>query len=455
MFALVPSLDALLQCLLPAFTQPSFQTHCEIFLGWLMCLSRRTEFSVFQTIQADTPVNRRKRHPFDRFYNFFSRSAWAVADVARCVAVKIVVALNPSGLLFLVVDDTLLHKRGKHVYGLGWFRDAVASTAKRVATASGNHWVVMGLAICIPKTDIIFCLPIHCKLHLPGKGQPSEAALAREMLLDVRSWFPDRQLVLVGDGAYACEKMFSSWKDLAEHVKYVGVMRSDAALYDPAPPKQPTSKRGPKPKKGPRLPSPKEAAKKADRSRSVDSPWAWQTVTAMAYGVQRELLVVSYVAVWPKVLGLVPIRVVVVRDPQGNFDDAFLFTTDVDAELSWVIATFARRWSIEVAFKASKQVMTIESPQHWCKESIQKLAPWVWLMQSVVSLWYLTDGRKTPEAKAARRRMGEWDTEWSFAHMFRILRRTTLRAIINYNSPTRADQQQLIDALENYLSLAI
>ena len=73
-------------------------------------------------------------------------------------------------------------------------------------------------------------------------------------------------------------------------------------------------------------------------------------------------------------LGLTPIRVVVVRDPQGNFDDAYLFTTDVDAELSWVIATFARRWSIEVAFKASKQVMKIESPQHWCKERAQPVA---------------------------------------------------------------------------------
>ena len=218
-----------------------------------MCLSRRTEFSVFQTIQANTSVNRKKRHPFDRYYNFFSRSAWTVADLARCVAVQIVVALNPTGLLYLVVDDTLLHNRGKHVYGLGWFRDAVASTAKRVATASGNHWVVMGLAICIPKTDIILCLPIHCKLHLPGKGQPSEATLAREMLLDVRSWFPDRQLVLVGDGAYANENMFSPWSDLAKHVKYVGVMRCDAALYDPVPPKQPESRRGPNPDYSPML----------------------------------------------------------------------------------------------------------------------------------------------------------------------------------------------------------
>ena len=33
-----------------------------------------------------------------------------------------------------MVDDTLLHKRGQKVYGLGWFRDAVLHR-KRVATA--------------------------------------------------------------------------------------------------------------------------------------------------------------------------------------------------------------------------------------------------------------------------------------------------------------------------------
>jgi len=125
------------------------------------CLSKRTEYTVFQTVQADTPLSRKERHPFDRFYNFFSRSAWTAHDLAHQVAVAIVVRLNPRGLLYFVVDDTLLHKRGKHVYGLGWFRDAVASTANRVATASGNHWVVVGLAIQIPGTEKIYCLPIR------------------------------------------------------------------------------------------------------------------------------------------------------------------------------------------------------------------------------------------------------------------------------------------------------
>jgi hypothetical protein len=75
MFTSIPSLDSVLQCLLPVFTQPSFQTHVEVMIGWVMCLSKRTEYGVFQTIQAETPISRKERHPFDRFYNFFSRSA--------------------------------------------------------------------------------------------------------------------------------------------------------------------------------------------------------------------------------------------------------------------------------------------------------------------------------------------------------------------------------------------
>jgi hypothetical protein len=451
MFTSIPSLDSVLQCLLPAFTQPSFQTHIEVLLGWVMCLSKRTEYGVFQTIQADVPISRKDRHSFDRFYNFFSRSAWIVRDLAHQVAVAMIVRLNPRGLLYLVVDDTLLHKRGKNVYGLGWFRDAVASTAKRVATASGNHWVVVGLAIRIPGTTKIYCLPIHAMLHLPGKNQKSEATLAKEMLQDILQWFPDRKLVFLGDGAYSAKNLLG---DLDPRVTYIGVMRSDAAIYDPTPPRQPKSKRGPKAKKGPRLPNPKEAMKKADRNRNGEGPWVWQTVKATAYGVTRRLRVVSFQAVWPEVLSLRPILVVLVRDPRGKFKDKYLFTTDLNADLGWIIASFSRRWSIEVAFKSSKQVMKIQAPQHWCQESVEKLSPWVWLMQSVISLWYITEGRKLPAARAARRRFGEWDTEWSLAHMLRILRASILEATINPDSATKAELRQLFDALENYLNLA-
>jgi hypothetical protein len=311
---------------------------------------------------------------------------------------------------------------------------------------------VVGLAIRIPGTYKIYCLPIHAMLHLPGKGQASEATLAKRMLEDILRWFPDRQLIFIGDGGYSAKNLLG---DLNPRVKYLGVMRADAATYDPKPSKQPKSKRGKKPQKGPRLPTPREAVEKADRNRNGRGPWAWKTVEATAYGVTRKLQVVSYQAVWPKVLGLVPILVVLVRDPLGKFNDAYLFTTDINASPEWVICTFSRRWSIEVAFKASKQVMTIQSPHHWCQQSIEKLSPWVWLMQTVISVWYITVGRTLPEARTARKRLGEWDTEWSLRHMLRVLRSAILRKTITPTSATKADLHQLLDELENYLNLAV
>ncbi len=59
------------------------------------------------------------------------------------------------------------------------------------------------------------------------------------------------------------------------------------------------------------------------------------------YGVARVLQVLSFLAVWPEVLGLRPILIVVVRDPRGKFKDTYLFTTDVTRGASWVVETFA------------------------------------------------------------------------------------------------------------------
>ena len=112
---------------------------------------------------------------------------------------------------------------------------------------------------------------------------------------------------------------------------------------------------------------------------------------------------------------------------------------------------YRKRWTVEVMFKASKQVMGIEGPQHWCRESIEKLAPWVWLMQSVVSLWYLTVGHAVPEAESARRNLGPWDTEWSLGHWVRVLRVATMAATINPDSNENDDCRKLIERVKSYL----
>jgi hypothetical protein len=452
MWNMIPSLQPCVDCLAPAFTQPSFTTSCQLLLGWVMCLGEHTLCRVGHSIDPTTAPDHSQRHGLDGYYNFFERSAWTPKGLAHRALLLVLTRLVPSGCVTLLVDDTLAHKRGKSVWGLGWFRDAVASTQKRVATASGHNWVVVAVALRVPFSAVtVLAVPVLARLHLPGKGQPSCAKLAKEMLAEVLAWFPDRTFTLVGDGAYACKELLA---DLDERVTFVGRLRGDAAVYDPRVPKAKKGKRGRKAKKGPRLPAPKEAAAKADRKRTEEGPWLWQTVAVLAYGKERSLQAFSYEALWPHVLGLRKVQVVVVRDPSGSLRDCYLFTTDVKASLSWVIVQFAWRWSIEVLFRASKQVMDIEAPQHFAQESVEKVAPWVWGMQSVIVVWYLTAGHDLPEALEMRARMGEWDSEWSLRHMIQVLQRAVLNATIDSHSATEPQLRQMVQTLQNWALLA-
>lgn len=452
MWDMIPSLRFCVDALAPAFTQPSFVSNCHLLLAWVMCLGRHTLLRVGHNVHPESPPDHSKRHGLDCYYNFFQRSSWKPADLAYRVALLVLSRLSFTGRVTLLVDDTLAHKRGQSVWGLGWWRDAVASTRKRVATASGHNWVVVAVAFCVPGTStVILALPLLARLHLPGKGQPSCAGLAREMLAAVVDWFPDREFTLVGDGAYACKEMLG---DFPQSVHFVGRMRGDAAVYDPKVPRQKKGKRGRKPTKGPRLPSPREAAKKADRKRTETGDWRWQAVEVTIYGNRRTLLVCDYQAVWPRVLRLRSIQIVVVRDPQGRMDDIYLFTTGQEASLGWVIEQFSWRWSIEVLFRSSKQVMQIEAPRHYSRESVEKVAPWVWGMQGVIMVWYLTAGRELPQAEQMRQRMGPWDSEYSLRHMIQVLQRATLDATIQPNSASEPQLREFIQTLQNWALLA-
>jgi hypothetical protein len=449
---MIPSLQSCVDCLAPAFTQPSHATSCRFLLAWVMCLGKHTLLRVGHHVHPESPPDHSGRHGLDAYYNFFERSAWTPKDLAYRLGVLVLTRLPFSGCITLLVDDTLAHKRGRSVWGLGWWRDAVASTRKRVATAPGHNWVVLAVAFRVPGTStVILALPLLARLHRPGKGQPSCATLTNQMLAEVLGWFPDRDFTLVGDGAYACKELLGAFP---QRVRFVGRMRGDAAVYDPKVPTQKKGKRGAKPKKGPRLPSPRDAAKKADGKRTASGDWVWQEVAVTIYGRQRTLQVVSYQAVWPRVLGLRPIQVVVVRDAEGRMDDVYLFSTDLEASLVWVIEQFSWRWSIEVLFRASKQVMQVEAPHHFCQESVEKLAPWVWGIQSVILVWYLTGGQDLPEAEQSRMRMGEWDSEFSLRHMIQVLQRATLDATIQPNSASEPQLREFIQTLQNWALLA-
>ena len=453
MWSILPSLSPFVETFRSVFTEPSFRTHIANLLGWFMCLGPRTLFRAFRSTNPSKLHDFAGPHGLDTSYNFFERSSWKPSNLFARLVYLVFTRLAPIKTIKLILDDTLFHKCGAHVWGKGWFRDAVASTKKRVATASGHNWVVLAFVYELPLIPLVLAIPIMARLHIAEEGKPGCARLGREMIGELMQLYPHRSFLLLGDGGYSNRELLEDLDGLGTQLEYIGRMRSDSALYDPKVPEQPKGKSGTKPKKGPRLPTPKEVAKQAVPP-GREGKYQWKETKVSAYGMERILWVCTFVALWPRVLGYRPIQVVVVRDPEKKMDDCYLMSTSLGLSLAEIVHYYSLRWAIEAMFKACKQVLSIEDPHHFCKESVEKVAPWVLGVQTLVSVWYILAGKNEPEAEELRQHMGEWDTEWSLQNMMRVLRRATLNATIKTNSGSEDEMRSLLEALKNYIHLA-
>jgi hypothetical protein len=139
------------------------------------------------------------------------------------------------------------------------------------------------------------------------------------MILQLRRWLPHRTIVMVGDSTYAALELLFFCQALFEPVIFTTRLRLDAALYEPAPP---YAGRGRPRKKGKRLPTPQQV---------LDSPKTiWTAVELLWYDGQKRMMeITSGMAVWYHTgKSPVPIRWVLIRDPQGEYKTICVLCTD-------------------------------------------------------------------------------------------------------------------------------
>ena len=113
------------------------------------------------------------------------------------------------------------------------------------------------------------------------------------------------------------------------------------------------------------------------------------------YGKQkRSVAVVSNTAVWHSTgLPAVPLRWVLIRDPQAEFRTQALLCTDLRADPERIISWFVMRWQMEATFQEVRQRLGFETQRHWSQRAIQRTAPalcWLcslWLRCSLISTY--------------------------------------------------------------------
>ena len=158
----------------------------------------------------------------------------------------------------------------------------------------------------------------------------------------------------MGDNAYAALDLLHCCQSLREPVTLIARLRLDAALYAPAPPRQP-GQNGRPPLKGPRRPPLKTL---------LDQPQVTWVSAAVAWydGATRMVELTSQTAVWyrsgkPTVL----ICWVLVRDPQGAFVPQALLCTDPAADPTQILEWFVLRWQLEVTFQEVRAHLGVET----------------------------------------------------------------------------------------------
>jgi hypothetical protein len=144
------------------------------------------------------------------------------------------------------------------------------------------------------------------------------------MPLLVRRWWPEREIVAVGDAGYASLRLLASCRRFFPRpVTFVTRLRLDAALYNPAPPRRAGQLGRPR-LKGERLPNLPVVAE------DPSTAWALATVDNWYGSGERTVEVATGTALWYSTgLPAVPIRWVLVRDPQGAFTTHALLCTDL------------------------------------------------------------------------------------------------------------------------------
>lgn len=198
---------------------------------------------------------------------------------------------------------------------------------------------------------------------------------ARQAILRIWRWFPEKKLIFVGDSSYAAIDLLGA---VREKVTVVTGLRLDAALYQVAPLKK-SGQMGRPRKKGKRLPTLKQV--------SENPQTIWDTVVVNWYGKEKEIEITSGVCVWFHVgKQAVPIRWVIVRDPKEEFETQALLGTNQAAEPKQIVEWFVRRWQVEVTFEESRRHLGIETNRNWSDKAINRTTPCLFGLFSLITL---------------------------------------------------------------------
>ncbi len=364
------------------FSAPTWRHVLILVAGAILVPGRRTVASVLRVMGLDQVAH------FTNDHRVLNRNIWSGRWLSRRLF-RLLVDTFVTGDEPVVIglDDTIERRWGARIKARGTYRDPARSSHGHFVKASGLRWLSLMLLPEIPWAGRCWALPFltvlapserYWQKHRPGKRRHKKLTdWARQVLIQAAVWLPQRRIIGVGDASFAAIDLLN---DVRPWVTMVTRRRLDAALHKPAPRRVP-GKAGRPPVVGKRQPTLKQRLvnPKTRRRRLLVTGW---------YGHgERTVEIVSATAVWNHPGRRVPIRYVLVRDPQGELEPQAFLCTDLDADPLDILRWFVRRWSIEVTFAEVRRHLGVETQRQWSEPAIARTTPILLGLFSLITLW--------------------------------------------------------------------
>jgi len=365
----------------PLFSERVFQHVQLLLVGAILAPGKRTVASALRAVSLED------ERRFCRYHRVLNRAVWSSREASRVLLGLLVEAFVPEGPLVLGIDETLERRRGKKISAKGIYRDPVRSSREHFVKTSALRWVCLTLLVPVPWASRVWSLPFLSALAYSeryaeeqGKRHKTLTDWAGQLLLLVRRWCPEREIVAVADGGYAALKLLDRCRRLSEPITFITRLRLDAALYEPAPPRHCGQIGWPR-LKGDRLPNLSVLAE------DPTTEWAPITLNNWYGNSKRTIEIVSGTALWYSTgLPVVPLRWVLIRDPQEEFETQALLCTELAAEPEQIISWFVRRWQMEATFQEVRQRLGFETQRQWSEKALRRTAPALLGLFSLVTL---------------------------------------------------------------------
>ena len=361
------------------FFSPTVWDRVQVLVaGAILAPGKRTVSSALRIMGLDGISN------FTGYHQVLNRACWNPRKIGRRLLRMILDRLVPDGPVVIGIDDTIERRWGQKIAARGIYRDPVRSSKEQFVKTSGLRWLCLMVLTPVPWAARTMALPFLTVLA-PSKRYHTDRGhrhkrltdWARQSILCVCRWLPNRRIIVVGDSAFAALDLLAA---VRSRVTMVSRLRLDANLFGPPPERKP-GKRGRKPIKGPRLPKLK--------GRLDDAKTVWRTVSVTNwYGNRTQVLdIASDTAVWYHSGAAVPIRWVLVRDPAGDLEPQAFFCTDINADPIDILGWFVRRWQVEVTFQDCRAHLGVETQRQWSDRAILRTTPVLLGMYSLTTLW--------------------------------------------------------------------